>query len=209
MGLRKLNKKIKPIFKVDPESEGGEVASEIKDGEIGKGPLVRKYIKNLDMDFYASRAAETGGDSMPQAFRASVDLVKDISIMLATGKTRFRDKSEFIRTAIYILMNYYADIVGGKFSEIVGLRKMEDLIEYERSESIRVNKVIETFKTQFEIISKEYGDEVLHKYIDKIIENVKGEKRPHIKKKLMKAFSEHMEYNRIDPKEYFPDYKKN
>jgi hypothetical protein len=206
--LRRLTKKITPSFKYDPENPDApqEKTNELKDGEKGKGVLVRKYIKNLDMEFYVARADEKGGDTAPVACRMSVDLVKDISIMLATGKTRFRDRSEFIRTATYILLNYYAQIVEGAFGERVGLRKMEDLIAYEQSEEIKVKKIIDSFETQFSNVAKD-GDEVLHKYLNKLVDLIKNEKRPHIKNKLIKVFSKSMERDGIDPSEYFDNYE--
>lgn len=208
--LRKINKKVTPIFKYDPEKQEGlsdTQADETKDGEKGKGILVRKYIKDLDMDFYAGRASDRGRENVPIAIRVPEDLSKDISIMLATQKTRFRDRSEFVRTAIYILMNYYAQIVEGTFKERVGLRKMEDLIDWERSEGVRVKKIIDSFDTQFQSVA-ENGDDALHKYIIKLVDMVKNEKRKYIKGKLIKAFSERMERGGIDPSEYFDDYKK-
>jgi len=203
--FRKLSKKVTPLFKYDPEKEEGlsqTQADETKDGDKGKGILVRKYIKNLDMDFYAGRAVDKGKDSVPISTRMPADLMKDVGIMLATQKTRFRDRSEFVRTAVYILMNYYAQIVDGPFRERVGLRKTEDLIEYEHSESTKVKRIIDSFEANFQNIAKD-GDEVLHKYLIKIVDSIRNEKRHHIKDKLVKAFSDCMERGGVDPSEYF------
>ncbi len=200
--LKKLNKKVVPLFKHDPENPDQELHDEIKDGEKGKGMLVRKYIKDLDMDFYAGRAVEKGRESVPITFRMPEDVAKDISIMLATQKTRFRDRSEFIRTAVYILMNYYAQIIEGQFKERVGLRYTEDLIEWERFEGQKIRKIVESFDSQFGVISED-GDEVLHKYLAKIADSVKNEKRRNVREKLIKALSQRMERGGVDPSEYF------
>ncbi len=206
--LRSINKKITPITKYDPDDPGAiqEQIDETKDGDKGHGMFVRKYIKDLDMDFYAGRAVERGKEAIPISMRVPADIVKDVGILIASQKTRFRDRSEFIRTAVYILMNYYAQITEGQFKERVGLRKTEDLIEYEQSESQRVKRIIESFNSQFSDIAKD-GDNILHKYLTKVTDSVKNEKRPHIRNKLVKAMTARMEQGGVDPEEYFEDYK--
>lgn len=203
----KPTKRVIPLFKYDPENlDKTIILDETENGERGKSILVRKYINDLDMNFYAGRSSEKGRESIPITLRVPEDVAKDIGIMIATQKTRFRDRSEFIRTAIYILLNYYAPIVEGQFKECVGLRKTEDLIEWERLEGLRIRKIIESFDNQFEAVA-ENGNEVLHKYLTKIANSIEDEKRPHIRDKLVKAFTKRMRRGNIDPSEYFKDYK--
>lgn len=204
--LRKLSRKIVPLFK-DPD-ESDDRQSELTDGEKGHGKLVRKYIDNLDMDFYAGRASEKGHQTSIVTLRIPEDVAKDISIMLATGKTRFRDKSEFIRTMIYIGMNYYAKTVGGKFREHNAARDAIDLSKERERERQSIKGAIEGFNNQFDLISSLEGDEELHKFIKQFVELVfKGGKQD-TRERLTKAVSDKLLLNGIDPSDYFDVKKK-
>ena len=203
--LRKLNKKIIPLFKTEGV-EQEKLEDELFDGEQGHGILVRKYIDNLHMDFYAGRSAEKGRETITVSFRIAEDVAKDISIMIASGLTRFRDRSEFFRTMSYIGLNYYAPIVKGKLRERVTLRDLEDIARWRTDERERMKNIIEIFNQQFPLVAED-GDEVLHRFISEQVEIIKKERRPHIRNKLIRAFSARMEAGGVNPSEYFEDYK--
>ena len=212
--LRSITKKtLTPVTKWETNEQGEfqipeqEIRNdEVKSGQVGTGPLVRKYISNLDMNFYASRAAPKGTEAAHVSLRISEDLAKDISIMIGTQKTRFRERSEFIRTAIHILLNYYAPIVNGEFEERIGLRDTQDHILYLRNERLRRENIIEAFRSDFPNFAKD-GDEILHRWLVPITNSVKKEKQGLEKDKLIDSLSNIMKDNHVDPLEYFENYK--
>ena len=195
---KRKSEKIIPLFKSDDD----EKQTELKDGQQGHGLLVRKYINDLRMDFYVGRSSEKGKEAMPISIRLPEDVAKDISIMVASQKTRFRDRSEFIRTMMYIGLNYYAPIVEGKLKEQVTLRDLEDLADWQSREEARIKNIIEKFRDQLPNVIED-GHISTRKYITEMVSLINQEDRKYIKSKLVKGFSEAMRKNHIEPEDYF------
>ncbi len=83
--------------------------NEILEGVGGKGQLARKYIDTLDIEFHAFRSKESKNDHSPVvSVRLPDSLLSDIAQMVESKKTPYLTKSEFIRSAVFILTNYWA-----------------------------------------------------------------------------------------------------
>jgi len=196
---RRLRTKIKPQF------ADGEDKSELSQGHRGSGSLVRKYIDDLDMEFYVSRSKEKReGQTGIVSLRIADDILKDLSIVVESGKTRFRDRSEFIRTAILILLNYYAHhpAITMGIKEKVILRDIEDRQAYEREIREKAEKVCKEFNELIPIIEKD-GDYELDKFINQQIELAESHKNPNIRRKLISSMYKTLRANNIDPLLYF------
>lgn len=196
--LRKVKGKIKPTFKSD---EGG--TDESTDGIIHTGSiLVRNYIDNLDMEFYAGRASTSAREHTEVvSIRLPGDLLKDISIIIESGKTRFRDRSELIRTGTYIIINYIANKLKGGIKEPITLKDIEDFNRFERQKMERLKKICEDFRTLFPEIMKR-GDTELDRWIKKNVHMAKQEKSGFYHKRMLNAFWNTMKENAIDPEQY-------
>jgi len=195
--LRKLKPKLKPTFKLD---EGGE--DEKSNGEVGRGlELVRNYIDNLDMDFYAGRASSGKQHSEPITVKLPSDLIKDIAIIIESRKTQFRDRSELVRSAIYILVNYIANRLKGGFKERSTLRDMIDIERVEKNDRERLKMVCEDFERSLKEV-KEYDDFELDKFIRKRVNAANNQPKGFNRKEMLKKFYRVIEENGIDPSTY-------
>jgi hypothetical protein len=196
--LRKIKGKIKPTFKSD---EGG--TDESADGVIHTGAiLVRNYIDNLDMEFYAGRASSSGKETTEVvSIRLPSDLIKDIAIIIESGKTRFRDRSELIRTGAYIIINYIANKLKGGIKEPITLKDIEDYNRFERQKMERLKKICEDLRTLFVDIEKR-GDVELDKWIKKNIDMARKEHSNFYRKRMLNAFWNVIKENGIDPEQY-------
>jgi len=195
--LRKLKSRIKPITKVDED-----VGDEKSDGEVGGGlELVRNYIDNLDMDFYAGRASSGKQHSEPVTVKLPSDLIKDIAIIIESRKSRFRDRSELIRSAIYILVNYVANRLKGGFKERSTLRDIIDIERVEKNDRERLKIVCEDFEKSFKEV-KEYDDFELDKFIRKRVNAANNQPKGFNRKEMLKKFYRVIEENEIDPSTY-------
>jgi len=197
--LKVIQSKIKPAFKEeDLDHRPGEEA----EGEIGKGPLVRKYIEDLDMEFIAYRSREKRNqETGVTTLRISEDVLSDLSFIIQSGKLPFRDKSQFIRSAIFILMNYY----GRKFPHMVRKMKLQDGVELCDFENYQ-KKMITIYITAFEKIVPELEgkseneiDRFLRAHL-KVLDGIWDEK---IKARLVEKFSQILVNNEINPMPYF------
>lgn len=195
--LRKLKTKIKPTFKF---SEDG--ISELEDGEVGKGlVLVRNYIDNLDMDFYAGRASSSKQHSEPVTVKLPSDLIKDIAIIIESRKTQYRDRSELIRSAIYILTNYIANRLKGGFKERTTLRDIIDIERVERNDRERLKIICDEFEKSFKEV-KEYDDFELDRFIRKRVNAADNQPKGFNRKEMLKKFWRVIEENGINPIHY-------
>lgn len=200
MALRKLKgkEKVKPTFKID---ESG--ADESDNGVIHTGSiLVRNYIDSLDMEFYAGRASLSGKERTEVvSLRLPGDLIKDIAIIIESGKSRFRDRSELVRTGTYILMNYISNKFKGGVKEQIALKEIEDYNRYEKQKIDRLKKVCEDFDIIFPEMEKR-GDEELNRWIKKNIWMAGQEKNQYYRKRILNSYWNTMKKNNIDPEQY-------
>ena len=200
--LRQLKKKIKPATKFDVNEEGEHVlADELAGGEIGKGILSRKYIATLDMDFYAGRSSIGKQETQAKTTKFPTDLLKDVGSIVESKRTRFKDSSEVIRTAVYIFINYLADHVEKGIKESCVLRDIEDMNRVETNERNKLRRVCEGFEKLFEEKKKD-GDYELGKFIAERVEKAKLHTREFYRYKMLKAFYRTIEENEIDPDTY-------
>jgi hypothetical protein len=196
--LKKLKSKIKPAFKTDESGIDESVDGIIHTGAI----LVRDYIDNLDMEFYAGRASSSGKETTEVvSIRLPSDLIKDIAIIVESGRSRFRDRSELIRTATYILVNYVANRlkkgIKGKFT----LRDIEDFNRFEQQSKQKLAKICDDFRNLFREIEK-HGDSELDKWIKGNVERAMEYPKDFYRKKMLNAFWNVMKENGIDPEQY-------
>jgi Arc/MetJ-type ribon-helix-helix transcriptional regulator len=195
--LRKLKTKIKPVFK-----NGEEGTSELENGEVGKGlPLVRNYIDNLDMDFYAGRASPSKQHSEPVTVKFPSDLIKDIAIIIESRKTQYRDRSELIRSATYILINYLANRLKRGFQERATLRDIIDIERVESNDRERLKTICNEFEKSFKEV-KEYDDFEIDKFIRKRVNAANNQPKGFNRKEMLKKFYKVIEENGIDPIHY-------
>ena len=196
--LKKLKSKIKPTFKTD---ESG--INEMVDGIVHTGAiLVRNYIDNLDMEFYASRASSSGKETTEVvSIRLPSDLIKDISIIVESGKSRFRDRSELIRTATYILVNYVSNRLKKGIKDQPTFKEIEDWNRYEQQSRQKLLKICDDFRNLFRDVEK-HGESELDKWIKGNVERAMNYPRDFYRKRMLNAFWNVMKENGIDPEQY-------
>ncbi len=198
--LRKLKTKIKPTFKSSEEP-----VSEVEDGEVGKGLiLVRNYISNLDMDFYAGRSASGKQHSEPITVKLPSDLIKDIAIIIESRKTQYRDRSELIRSSIYILVNYLANQLKGEFKKRATLRDIIDIEKVEKNDRDRLKIICDDFEKSFKEV-REYDDFELDRFIRKRVESASNQPKGFYRKKMLEKFRRVIKENGIDPSVYIDE----
>lgn len=200
--LKKLKSKIKPTFKSD---ESG--VDETTDGIVHTGAiLVRNYIDNLDMEFYAGRASFSRNENTEVvSIRLPADLIKDIAIIVESGKSKFRDRSELIRTATYILVNYVANRLKKGIKGSFTFKDIEDFNRYQQQSNQKLIKVCDDFQNLFREIEK-HGDSELDKWIKGNVEMAKQYPRDFYRKRMLNSFWNVMKNNGIDPEQYIdPD----
>lgn len=201
--LRLINGKVKPAYN---EEDLDHRPDEIGDGITGKGPLVRKYLDNLDMEFVAFRAKEKRDQDMEKvSLRVPASVLNDLSVFIQSGKLPFTTNSQFIRTATLILMNYW----GQKFPYLkkrMTIRHGIDLCQFESD----MKRLIEGYVGKFEKILPQLNhksDQEIDRFLKehlKILDDIWDEK---IRRELVKKFSEILEANGIDPTPYFGEEK--
>lgn len=196
--LKKLKSKIKPTFKSDESGIDESVDGAVHTGSI----LVRNYINDLDMDFYAGRASMGGKESTEViSLRVPSDLLKDIAIVIESGQSRFRDRSELIRTSTYILLNYIANKLKKGIKDISSFKEMEDYNRYKKQEIERLLKNCDNFRNLFKDVEK-HGDLELDEWIKRNVKIAKGENRSFYRKRMLNAFWNVIKENGIDPEQY-------
>lgn len=198
--LRLINSKIKPAFKTDEMCTDEEKLGE---GECGKGPLVRRYGDTLDMEFIAFQSRERRDqETAPVSVKVSVGILDDISTMVQSGKLPFKDRSQFVRTAIIILVNYY----GQKFSQMSKRMKLQNGIEINAFE-VHQKKMIKSYIDSFEKVMAQLVDGKSEQEIDRFLQAhvqvVDGMWDDKVKKELRERFSEILEENGISATPYF------
>ncbi len=200
-------KRVRPIFKFDPEEEN-EKENELQEGTISKKPviLVRDYISNLDMEYIAWKAKsgkKYEGESEVVSLRLPIDLLKDINIMVQSGRTRFRERSEFIRTAIYILTNYYGNRFRSDHLMMEGqpLSELEDMIKYRKYEKDRTKKIITEFKNIFPTIKAD-GETEIHRYLTGMFKLINKHMSVKNKNKIASAFCKIIKAHGINPEDF-------
>lgn len=196
-------KKLKMIGRVKPafsEEDFDKRPREEGEGEFGKGPLARHYCSNLDMEFYASRGRDSEGDTGVISLRLSNSSLFDIGVMVESKKLPFRTKSEFVRSAIFILANYF----GQKFPSL-GLRSsLEDGIAsyryYEKLEK-DIGEYRRGFEDSMKLVVKK-SDKEVEKFLSKqvlVINSLEG----NLKEEIVREFSAILIRNGINPIPYF------
>ncbi len=195
--LRRLKTKIKPAYKSSDEG-----VSELEDGDIGQGlMLVRNYIDNLDMDFYAGRAISSKQHSEPVTVKLPSDLIKDIAIIIESRRTQYRDRSELIRSAIYILQNYLANKLKGGFKERATLRDMIDYDRVEKRERDHLEEICQEFRKGFKEVAQN-GDYELDKFIKKRVDMAIKQPKGFNRNKMLKTFWDVIKENEVNPEQY-------
>lgn len=197
--LRMINSKIKPAFKTD------EMLSEEEKqglGEGGKGPLTGKYNDNLDMEFISFRGRDRR-DQEHVLIGAKVPayLASDIATLVQSGRTPFSDRSQFVRTAIIILMNYY----GQKWPNLKFKNSVQhglDICNFETFQKKQIASYISAFEKiipELESKSDAEQDRFLNTQ-KKVLEEIFDTK---VRNTLRKKFSAICEEEGINPVPYF------
>jgi len=197
--LRMISSKIPPAYS---EEDLDHRPAEDQDGEVGKGPLVRKYIANLDMEFIAFRSKEKRDqNTSPVTVRIPEDLLSDIAYLVQSGKLPFRDKSQFIRSAVFILMNYY----GRKFPYMARKMKLQDGIELCNFEAY-MKRMVAKYLAEFEKTIpelEEKSDSEKDRFLAEHLKVIEAIWDPKIKQRVKEKFCQILVENKIDPIPYF------
>jgi hypothetical protein len=199
--LRLINSKIKPAFKTEEmcadEERGGE-------GECGKGPLVRRYSDNLDMEFIAYQSRERRDqETAPVTVKLPLGVLDDISVMVQSSKLPFKDRSQFVRTAVIILANYY----GQKFPMMAKKMKLQNGIEacnFEMHQKKMIKSYIESFEKVMPYLESKSEQEI-DKFLQHHAETINSFWDEKVKKDLKERFTQILEENGISATPYFSD----
>lgn len=198
-----MKEKLKVIGKVKPafsEEDFDKRPREENEGEFGKGPLTRHYCSNLDMEFYASRGRDSEGDTGVMSLRLPNSSLFDIGVMVESKKLPFRTKSEFVRSAIFILANYY----GQKFPSLGLMSSLNDGIASYRYQE-RLERDVREYQRGFEdsmrlVVKK--SDKEVEKFLNKQV-LVINSLESNLREQIIREFSAILIRNGINPIPYF------
>src|SRR4030067_3161673 len=103
-----MEKKEKKLKLINAKIKSWGQDDEWQEGTPGKGPLTGRYFPNLDMEFVSHHSRERRDqETIIVSVRIPTYLADDIAHIVQSNNLPFVDRSQFVRTAIFLLMNYY------------------------------------------------------------------------------------------------------
>jgi len=189
--------KVKPVYK----NEGDKPATD-------EAKLVRNYIDGLDMDYIAWRSRDDmhKGKTGITTVRLPDDLMYDIEILIDQKFVPFRTKSEFIRGAIHIYMNYWGG--KGKSSSLANKLMLDDLnkgCEYTKFKQ----KQLQLYKTKLSesLLTFSHDNDVeINEFIEYNIRFLKSQNGT-LRRKCIESFLDTIKEHGIDPEQYIEELR--
>ena len=192
--LRSIRKKVKPVYGV---GDDGPKTS----------PLVRNYIGAQDMDFISWKAQENKGQPTSIiSVRVPDDLLYDMEILIDQKLGPFRTKTEFVRTAIHVLMNYYG--LKAKSGSLQKRLTFNDLIkhcEWQKGIQKRLQLFQTKFMEGFQAVAS-HNDEDIGEFLDHQIELLKSQDG-WLKDRMVEFVTVTLTDHGIDPSYYVGEFE--
>ena len=203
-GLKRIKRMIQPRRTV-------EETEEVKDQDQGHGRkgerlLSHEYLAELSMDFYSEFATsgkkKDAGQTTIRSVRVPTYIAKDIGVIIASRRTRFKDFGEFARTFLLIGLHYYSKIIEDpKFKEHVQMSELLEMIRQDQEALEVIPKLLRSFDYVFRSIRKISHKEI-NETMDKYLEGIARESRLKIRERILKGMARTLIKYGYDPTSY-------
>ena len=187
----------------------GGIMDDLFEKKSRKGNVVPLYKDNgyQESDIYNpfhifTSSSDRRGHSEKIQCRISPDMIRDVQVIIESGKFGFVTTSDFLRDSLHRGIKLFIT----ELNDEDGLRRVRNrevssLLEQEKYELNKIKSNIELFK---ELIAEAKGDKSM---IDKIVKNIRAQlgliKDGYQKKMYLKGVEGVLKSNDINPKDYF------